>query len=851
MRIATLLALAMIWDSHAAEAPVPRAVLDVISDRCSSCHGDKPAGGLDFAKLPASFSDPRHRAMWVKVFDRVASNEMPPKNKLAAPEREAFAKSLNDAIIASERARYQSAGRAPQRRLNRREYEYALRDLLGLPWLQIEEALPEDGVAHLFSKSADALDVSHVQMSRYLAAADIALQQAIATPDRPATIAKRYYARDQEAFTRRMFYNTFNKSPERATFPTLEFAGQPDVRSRKAPLSSATVKDREGVGLVCSAYEPVEPNFHAFKAPVSGRYEITLMAHTIWVGPNGASENQKDRPQWFIPNLDDISKGRRDEPVVLYAETPPRQLRRLGAIDITPEPKLHTLTVDLLAGETIRPDAARLFKSRPGNVRWHNPLAEKDGQPGVVYRWLDVKGPIHDSWPPSGQTLLFDTLLIKRSNTGAINVETKNPEADAKRLLARFAERAYRRPLSDADDTRFLPLILNRLKAGAPFHEAMLTGYTAVLCSTEFLYRHESPGPLDGHALAARLSLFLWDSEPDSELRSLARSGKLRDSATLRAQTERMLASPRSERFIESFLDYWLDLRKSGANSPDSMLYNDYYLDDLLADSMLDESRHTMKDIIAKNRPTRSIIDADYVMINERLAKHYDIPGVAGVAIRSVPVPKGNVRGGFLTQASVLTVTANGTTTSPVVRGAWITERILGQPSPPPPPVPAVEPDLRGAVTIREQLAKHRDQASCAVCHNRIDPPGFALESFDVMGGFRKSYRALSTNNRVPGFGVNGQPYVFRNGPPVDCGGQLIDGRQFKDIRELKAHLIKDERLIARNLIQQFVLVATGAPAGIADRDAIEKILNESAKTRYGVRDLIHGVVQSPLFTHK
>ena len=223
------------------------------------------------------------------------------------------------------------------------------------------------------------------------------------------------------------------------------------------------------------------------------------------------------------------------------------------------------------------------------------------------------------------------------------------------------------------------------------------------------------------------------------------------------------------------------------ATAPDAALYPDYYLDDLLSESALEETERFFAELLQGDLPARDLVAADFAMLNERLAAHYGLPPVEGVAVRRVPLPADSPRGGLLTQASVLKVTANGTTTSPVVRGAWIMERILGQPPPPPPPsVPAVEPDTRGATTIRAQLAKHRTLQTCAACHAKIDPAGFALESFDVMGGWRDRYRALSDGPPEPGIGHNGQKFTFHAGPPVDSSGTLPDGRTFRDIRELK-----------------------------------------------------------------
>jgi hypothetical protein len=205
-----------------------------------------------------------------------------------------------------------------------------------------------------------------------------------------------------------------------------------------------------------------------------------------------------------------------------------------------------------------------------------------------------------------------------------------------------------------------------------------------------------------------------------------------------------------------------------------------------------------------------------------------------------------------MTQASVLKVTANGTTTSPVLRGAWITERLLGETVPPPPAgVAAVEPDTRGATTIREQLDKHRSDPSCNSCHKKIDPAGFALESFDVSGGWRDRYRALGDGEKVPGRGKNGTAFNFSLAKPVDASGVLEDGRRFRDVRELKRLLMTDERAIARNLVRQLVVYGTGAPVRFGDRPHIEAILDGAEPTGYGVRSLIHATIASPLFRNK
>ena len=253
-------------------------------------------------------------------------------------------------------------------------------------------------------------------------------------------------------------------------------------------------------------------------------------------------------------------------------------------------------------------------------------------------------------------------------------------------------------------------------------------------------------------------------------MHKLAISNQLHQPEVLRAQTARLIADPKSKRFVDAFLDYWLDLRKNSATSPDAGLYPDYYLDDLLVESSTAETQLFFNELLQKDLPARNIVSSDFAMLNERLAAHYGLPPVAGVQLRRVALPADSVRGGLLTQASVLKVTGNGTTTSPVLRGAWDMERILSMPPPPPPPkVPAVDPDTRGATTIREQLDKHRKLASCSACHAKIDPAGFALENFDVMGGWRENYRALGEGEHVSGIGKNGQAFAFHEGPAVDA----------------------------------------------------------------------------------
>jgi hypothetical protein len=828
-----------------------------IARNCVECHdADTKKGDLDLTALKFNLDDPTNFDTWVTVHDRVTAGEMPPKKKArpAAAELHSFTNSLTSLLLAADRVRVAKEGRSTQRRLNRYEYEETLRDVLSLPYLEVKEFLPEDRESHGFNKIGDALDVSHVQMARYLTAADFALRQTLAPQvARPETRTNRFHTWGEHEFSDKIG----TEGPlNRRTFPLVGYDLQRDVMAQKEPQIEPSKdperRESESLAVVVSTYEPTEIRFGGFRAPISGRYRLKFSGYSIWM----ASDYKK------------VTPGHRPEPVSIYAETPPRVLRKLGSFDVTPEPSAHELEVWLLAGETIRPDAARLFRSRPPD--FNNPLAEADGMPGVAFAWMEVQGPLVDQWPPAGHQLLFGDLPMEDRSPPAdpfpnskrgkarfrapagVEVLSTNPERDAETLLRKFMQRAYRQPVQEADVQRFLAVIRSAQKAGYGFTDAMIAGYTGVLSSPAFLYLKEKPGRLDDRALAERLAYFLWNSCPDDELRGLAARGDLHRPAVLRQQTERLLNDPRSQRFVDAFLDYWIDLRLIAGVDPDAELYPDYQLDDLLVESMIGETQLFFDELLKRNLGITNLVSSDFAVLNERLANHYGIPGVEGVNLRPVRLPPDCVRGGLMTQASILKVTANGTTTSPVKRGAWIMGRLLGEPPPPPPPgVPAVEPDIRGATTIRDQLARHRNQASCAACHKNIDPAGFALESFDVMGAWRDRYRSVGPGEKLKGSGHNGINVNYGWGQKVDPSGELPDGRTFKDVLGLKELLLTDPDLLARNLAQQLTIYATGAPIQFSDRPAIAKILAQNRAEGYGVRSLIHEIVESDMFLNK
>ena len=617
------------------------------------------------------------------------------------------------------------------------------------------------------------------------------------------------------------------------------------------------------------AYTPFYYGFDKFKAPVRGDYKVRLKARSVLRQTDYVDWEGEKKPR-FYPNLvldasrryptpvnDRVLPGKRSEPVKVYSSTqdePNTQtMLPIGAFEAPPEaPEVFELEAFLEKGAMVKLDCMRLpspmVPAMPHTIQKSDP----DGYPGVAFHWLEVEGPIIEEWPPASYRALFDDVPFQQMGRHVVAVSAQ-PLNDTRRLLEGFMGRAYRRPVAKAEFDRFYRYAQQLLEDDQPFTEAMIATYSAVLASPEFLFHCGQPGELDNFALAERLSFFLGESLPDEPLRTLARRGKLRESETLRTEVDRLLDKPEAKRFVKAFLNAWLKLDEINDTDPDRELYPEYAGDWWLVNSMVEESRLFFADLIASNRPARNVIDADYTFLDERLARHYGVPEIVGPSFQRTSLPEQSPYGGILTQAAVLKVTANGTVTSPVLRGVYVMERLLGNPpSPPPPSVPAVEPDIRGAATIRELLKKHRADASCASCHKKIDPPGFALESFDVMGRWRENYRSLGEGSkRIEGVGRSGNEYVHYIGQKVDASGTTAEGSAFTDIVEFKKLLLEDAEAIARNLTEQLLVYATGAPIRFSDRDEVAAILEKTRASNYGVRSIIHEIVRSPLFLRK
>lgn len=768
---------------------------------CANCHdSDTKKGDLDLTALSFELSDTSEFQRWENIFDRVADLEMPPKKKPQpdGTDRQVFLAALKKELQATDVAREKAVGRVQARRLTRSEFEKSLQDLLGID-LPFESRLPEDPLTDGFNTVARGQQISSNQLAIYLSAIDEALDAAFAQALSPKVDWKKRLS--------------WEELQRKAPGP-VNLARGPEGRPSQQDVVAWTVRNQEFYGRM-----------EATKVPVDGWYKIRIRARGV-----------------------ELAQGERISASVFggkhVSTAPERHL--VGAIEADEYPADFEFVSWMKAGELLRVqvcDGSLPKKRTPVHPLTREAIADLDGQgfSGIAMQSVDLERVYPRFDPDQTRRFLFgDSAPALGNNAPPSKPEPtpQKPSDDLERQVLAFARRAFRRPVDAQEIAGHTAQGRARMEAGASFVVGLRTAYRSVLMSPRFLYLEEKPGPLNAHALATRLSFFLWGSPPDPELRGLADSGKLMEPPILKAQVERMLADEKIQQFVRSFTDQWLNLRDIDATTPDEKLYGEY--DDLLKDAMLGETRAFFSDLLQRNLSIGNVVDSHHTFLNNRLAKHYGIPPLPNGGIQRVSLKPESHRGGLLTQASVLKVTANGTTTSPVVRGVWVLERITGNRVPPPPAsVPAIEPDIRGAKTIREQLQKHQAQESCAACHLKIDPPGFALENYDVIGGWRQNYRAVNEK----GWKVQGLK--------VDPSYQSPDGQGFNDLNELKQELLKTPERLAENLVHHLITYSTGAPPSFSDRDAIESIVADAASRNYGVRTLIHALIQSPVFKNK
>jgi len=419
-----------------------------------------------------------------------------------------------------------------------------------------------------------------------------------------------------------------------------------------------------------------------------------------------------------------------------------------------------------------------------------------------------------------GSSQVMSDFLIShmiKTAEDAVEYTDYDQKTTTREELKEFAEQAFRRPVTDAQIAPYVRLADNTTGTRA---------YAAILCSPRFLYFYEDPGKLDSYALASRLSYYLWNSMPDKTLFKLAAADKLTDEDVLAEQVERMLTDKRADLFISNFLRQWLHLENITLLPPDEKKFKTFY-DDALEDAFTTESFMVFKYMIDENRPVSEFLSADYTFINNDLAEHYGLDKVDKYDFKKVTL-KDPRRGGLLTQGAVLTSTSNGVETSPVLRGIWVLQNILGLRKPKPPPnIPALAVDTRGTRTLRQQLSAHTKSSRCATCHRHIDPLGFALENFDAIGGWREKYE---------------------NNARVDTSGRLPSGQKFRNIGEFKRALLARKDSFTQGLVSKFLTYATGRKMLGTDRSEIKKIAGQLKRKGYGLRDLVLHTTASKIF---
>lgn len=868
---------AIIFSASSLAAAQPGA--EFLEQHCYDCHdAETKKGKLDLTGLAF---DGAAAATWVKVLDAVEKGEMPPKKK-ARPqqaEREAFLTELDARLMAL--AKTSEQGRVRMRRMTRTEFQNSLQDLLVLPRLDITSLLPMDGRVAGFDKIAGGLDISPAHLAAYTEAVEKALDAAIATRRTPPpTFKQRIYPAGLFKFGANLEHGQYVLLKDKQPDPTLPVRGGfedkkghvgfegSDLEERRKMLEAVkAAKSQSAVGLL-------NPNLAGYEAAMNvspiyaGQYRMKI---SLWGFQWNAGQPEPcASPQAAV--LRAHAEGKQQESG--------RLLRAFTAPSMQSNETEFTEWLDAHESIVFDPVSIPWIGLRIGQIAGR---AAKHVGPGVALDWFEIEGPINASWPPESHRRLFGELPIKtlppgsdvvppqrdavRSISGYVpsqyldlppaernppleTVQSAQPLDDARKLLAAFLPKAFRRDVAGEEVEPYLALLQSRLAAKDCFEDAMRRVYVAVLTSPEFLFHPADTKEPDAFTLASRLSYWLWNGPPDEALLAAARDGSVKTPAVLHAQVDRLLADPRSERFIADFANQWLELSRLDETTPDPQLYPEYRF--LLHEGMAAETRAFLRELIAKDLPVRSLLQPGFAMLTQRLAEHYGIAGVSGVEVQKIALPADSVRGGLLGQAAIHKLTANGTTTSPVKRGVWVMDRVLNEPAPPPPPgISAVDPDTRGTTTVREQLDKHRADANCAACHAKIDPAGFALEVFDPIGGLRDRYRSNGQGTEPPEKGKTTWNVTYKLGPKVDPSGALPDGRAFHSITELTTLLATDDAKLARAFIAHLSRYATGTEVSYTDRAEIRRIVESTKASGHGLRSLIHALAQSRMFTPK
>ncbi|QXD22646.1 DUF1592 domain-containing protein [Opitutia bacterium ISCC 51] len=794
--------------------------IEFLEEHCISCHGPKKQkGDRRFDDLSVSVSGLDELERWQEILDMLNLEDMPPEEEPQPSEddRASMIASTTE-FVATELAKLDDAGgHSVLRRLNAWEYQQTIGDLLGLnvtAWNPAAD-FPAEVVVDGFDNNGAELVTSGMLLDKYFVAAEEAIRRATQFGKRPKT--------KQWAQSSPFYFQGKENSDLPKLFQVDRFRFIPEV-----PYTDLYGRHYRGGHI---GFEPLTRGGVAH----SGLYTVRVKAAAV------------DRFHPYGDALDDFRNG---DPLVLELMAVDREgsvestgsiteERSLARVELTSaEPEW--LEWDVYLEEGFEPEVRfrngtlatkRLVRIITQNASEHPEVKPFAGMPGgnekshgllKVYRgpklriWeIQVEGPHIEEWPRKGHKVLYGDFKANELNSNSI----------VHRLRV-FAETAFRRPLDGNEILPIESMVLAKLNDGLKPLEALQLGFQTILCSPRFIYLSEGEGELDEYALASRLSYFLWSSAPDEELLAQARSGRLSNPKALLRQTRRMLKDDKSDRFVSDFIGRWLDLDNIG-EMPVSEDFRVYHRDNIEA-AMIGETEMFFRNVLDENLRPKEFLSADYSYLNRELGLHYGIEGIEGHELRRTSL-KGTSRGGLLGQGLFLVASANGVDTSPVVRGIYVLEKLLGySPPPPPPDVPAIESDIRGARTIREELAKHREVATCAECHRKIDPLGFALENYDAVGAWRSHYEKQLE---------------------IDASGMLPDGSSFDTVSEFRALMIEREDEFTRGLAEKLLTYALGRKLDLGDRPVLDRMLTTLKEEQGGLRDLVEAVVLSESFS--
>ena len=815
-----------------------------LSRYCLDCHdGDVQKGDRRLDDLPLKVgTDIAIAERWQEVLHQLQLGEMPPakKKQPTDDERRALLAWIEEQLIHAQTSAQDRGGQVVHRRLSRAEYLHTMQDLFGFDGdFDPTASFPGDEELEGFRNIGSALRTSRHHLEQYLKAADAVLDHVYDLADVKGKPEVKQWK--DSADKMRDLNDAFGLgviSAEKAKGPAYIHLSH-GLRNQELIFDSKLFLSRLGdTGVPHSGWYEVEVEATAANRHHPYGKNLMLGGLTAYYKDLKSYYDESQPMQLGIGRQGEGMKGngwRLIPPNIIHATELPDD----RYITVRARIWLDRGTVPYLSWIDGPPKGTRgqfistkLYKYDPSVPKierhiWENLAlrAERDKLyrhlyqgPEVRVHYWQVTGPMRDDKVHPARTLLFAKIAPDEKQIEPERLQTE---------LQALASRLFRREVTGEDIAPYASAVQKRLDGKTRYADAARPVFKALLCSSEFLFLAEPESDtktITPMQLATRLSYFLTAGPPDDTLRSLAAKGPL-DAKAIITETDRLIDSPRGDRFLRLFTEQWLGLNKLGTMPPSKETFPAYHID-RLEPAMKEETWRFIADLIRTNKPVNALVDADFTYLNAGLARLYELPAVSGDHLRRVSLPADSARRGLLGQASILTITANGVETSPVKRGVWLLEKLFGTPpSPPPPDVPPIEPDIRGATTIRQQLEKHRSVQACADCHAKIDPLGFAMEAYDPIGHFRSAYP---------------------NGAAIDTTGEYR-GQPINSPADIRTYLIKHPGLLAQNLAHRLLTYALGRPLGFTDQPALRRLQSDWKTKGYALRELIDLITTSEL----